>query len=222
MNGWTCGRCSTFIPPSFHTFTHQRSKRSWYYARYPIYRSGCVVSHLHHGVAGARCGGRVRGGPSPQPLQGLLRGVYVVPPLHAGRRPDASRLEALRPDGSLLHQGVRGRDKYLAARPARRQWIDGICVQRTDEARLCLVSGGLARVPRHPPAGRGGHHLFRRKDRRAHSAAQHAGPSSRDPSVLGDDRARGAHRGRQTAARVGGKASKARVRRVDFRLARRS
>ena len=114
-------------------------------------------------------------GPASQPAPRVERRVRRVSQVRPRRRPAAARLAGLRPVGSVLRQGVRGRHQPALLPRARHQRLDGLRLDGRHQDRIRPPDRRRARLPGAPAGGRGRPVLRGRRDRPQHPAAAQPG-----------------------------------------------
>ena len=158
-------------------------------------------------------------------VEGFVAGLHKSPykgfsvefmeyrPYMPGDDPAPRRLEALRPHGPVLHQGVRGRDEHGPPPPPRRERVDGVRLGPGDEVRLRLVPHRRPRLPHHPPARRRRPRPLRQRGPPPHPPTQHEGPPPHPHDSPRRRHAGGADVDRTSAPRAGRGGAAARLRR---------
>ena len=178
----------------------------------PVARSRAAGAHRRSRARGApHRGGRATRRAS-QPVHRDGRRVPADAALPAGRRPETSRLEALRPHRSSLHAGLPRDDRMAGDARTRHQPVHGICRR----PRRCQTANG------HAP--RGGAHLPARAAGRSRGAGRRMATSTGDtlPARTGRPHlVRMLGSARRAPAPTAAPTSRARIRRAAARLGRR-
>ncbi len=144
------------------------------HSRRALRRSRRAVAHRQPRAGGAPCRRRVHQRHAPVAVLRRVGRLCRAPRLRRRRRHPPRRLAPLRADGSVLHQGVRGRHQLELLGAARRVEVDGVRQPRHHQARIRQDAGRLPDLSRAQAARSRRPRRLRLRHRRARAAVGEA------------------------------------------------